>query len=72
MKTRAALWNAVCATLLLASMIAAAATNAGETPAVRISPLHFRPRTDKAGDAIAFYWQGQHHVYYLHDSKWDH
>ena len=39
---------------------------------VRISPLHYRPKTGNAGDAIAFFWQGQHHVFYLHQAKWDH
>ena len=41
-------------------------------PEVRISPLHIRPKSGNAGDAIAFYWQGQHHLFYLHDAKWEH
>jgi beta-fructofuranosidase len=47
-------------------------TRASTTPEVRISPLHFRPKTGNAGDAIAFYWQGQHHLFYLHQARWEH
>ncbi len=39
---------------------------------VRISPLHYRPKTGNVGDAIAFYWQDQHHIFYLHHAKWEH
>jgi len=38
----------------------------------RVSPLHFRPKTGRAGDVIPFYWQGQYHVFYLHGSQWAH
>ena len=41
-------------------------------PEVHISPLHIRPKTGNAGDTIAYYWQGQHHVFYLHQAKWEH
>jgi len=40
----------------------------------RVSPLHFRPESDNAGDAIPFYWRGQYHVFYLGSGglKWGH
>jgi sucrose-6-phosphate hydrolase SacC (GH32 family) len=71
-------------TLMLASLAALYAAdsvsiNPKSTPPVaaaksevRLSPMHIRPKTGNAGDAIAFYWQGQHHVFFLHDAKWEH
>lgn len=41
-------------------------------PGVLISPLHIRPPTGNAGDAIAFHWKGEHHLFYLHQGSWAH
>jgi len=43
-----------------------------ETSDIRISPLHFRPKTGRAGDVIAYYWKGQYHLFYLHGPVWAH
>ena len=45
---------------------------AAEPPPIRISPLHVRPKSGNAGDVIAFHWQGQYHVFYLHGGRWAH
>jgi len=39
---------------------------------VGISPLHLRPKAGAAGDVIAFFWQGQYHLFYLYQQKWIH
>src|ERR1035437_7285471 len=44
-----------------------------EKPELRISPIHFRPKTGSAGDTIAFYWHGQYHLFYLNSLRqWGH
>jgi len=37
-----------------------------------VSFLHYRPAKGKVGDTIPFFWQGQYHVFYLNESRWDH
>ncbi|MDR3621221.1 MAG: glycoside hydrolase family 32 protein [Paludisphaera borealis] len=34
--------------------------------------IHYRPESGKVGDVIPFHWKGQHHVFYLNESRWDH
>ena len=34
--------------------------------------IHYRPATGNLGDTIAFFWKGEHHIFYLHESRWDH
>jgi sucrose-6-phosphate hydrolase SacC (GH32 family) len=48
-------------------------TPAAETPDVRVSSLHFRPKQGVAGDTIAFYGRGAYHVFYLNNAgQWAH
>jgi sucrose-6-phosphate hydrolase SacC (GH32 family) len=69
----AALWSRALGDDEIAVLVRKASlTKLATRPSVRISPLHIRPRTGSAGDAIAFHWKGQHHVFYLHQGQWAH
>lgn len=37
-----------------------------------VSFLHYRPAKGKVGDTIPFFWQGDYHVFFLNESRWDH
>jgi len=49
-----------------------AALIAGQSTAYPVSPLHFRPEEGNVGDVIAYYWQEQYHLFYLHGPQWAH
>lgn len=69
----AALWSRALGDAEIAALVRRPTlTRPPPRPEVRISPLHIRPQTGNAGDAIAFHWQGQHHVFYLHQGTWAH
>ncbi len=69
----AALWSRALGDDEIAVLVRKASlTKLATRPSVRISPLHIRPRIGSAGDAIAFHWKGQHHVFYLHQGQWAH
>jgi sucrose-6-phosphate hydrolase SacC (GH32 family) len=69
----AALWSRALSDDEIAALVRKAKLMKSATaPEIRISPFHIRPKTGNAGDAIAFYWQGQYHLFYLHQQKWAH
>jgi beta-fructofuranosidase len=69
----AAIWSRALSNDEIAALVRKAKLTVPVTKSgVRVSPFHYRPKTGTAGDAIAFYWQGQHHLFYLHQAKWEH
>lgn len=59
--------------LLVFAATTAQGAEAGPKASERgIALLRFQPKQGTLGDAIPFYWQGQYHVFYLCERRWEH